>query len=373
MRVVVAGGGTAGHVFPGLALARTLSERGHEVTFVGTEHGVEATLVPAAGFELAKVPARPLVRRLSIGALRAPLVALAATRRSADLVRGAAAVVGMGGYVSVPAAAAARLASVPVVLHEQNAIPGLANTVLSRAAAAVALSFAEAAPKLPRGARRRAVVTGNPVRGEILRVLAERDRLSREGYETFGLYPGRTTIVVFGGSQGALRINRAAVGAACLLSERSDLQVLLITGRAHLEPTSQALPREPDDGGGLRVRAMGYVDRMELAYAISDLVVARAGATTIAEITGCGLPALLVPYPHATAGHQEANARVLQRRGAATVVLDHELTPESFAERVRALVDAHDRLRTMRAASAAAGRPDAAERLADVVERVARR
>jgi UDP-N-acetylglucosamine--N-acetylmuramyl-(pentapeptide) pyrophosphoryl-undecaprenol N-acetylglucosamine transferase len=370
LRVVIAGGGTAGHVFPGLALAETLRDRGHHATFIGTSRGLEAGLVPAAGFEFHVVEASPFVRRVSLAALRAPVVAVRAVRQSRGLVEGADVVVGMGGYVSVPAVLGARRARVPAALHEQNAVPGLANRVMSPLSRSIALSFADAAERFPRPVRKRLVVTGNPVRRQILRLTEEHGALASQGRQELGLEEGRRTVVIFGGSQGALHIDRAAAGACRLLERRGDLQVLLITGPAHLELVSRALPPH---GPGILVRATGYLDRMELAYACADLVVSRAGATTVAEISAVGLPALLIPYPYATGRHQEANARAIQRAGGASVLMDDQLTAESLSARIESLVDHEERLRAMADRSMSFGRPDAAERLADVVEAAAAR
>jgi UDP-N-acetylglucosamine--N-acetylmuramyl-(pentapeptide) pyrophosphoryl-undecaprenol N-acetylglucosamine transferase len=368
--VVIAGGGTAGHVFPGLALAGALRDRGHLVAFIGTERGLESTVVPEAGFPFHAVRANPFVRRVSLETARAPFLALAAVRTCRPLVRGARAVVGMGGYASVSAALAARREHVPIVLHEQNAVAGLANRALSRVAWAVALSFADARDAFPR--RIRTELTGNPVRGEILRVREDREAMAKEGRETLELEEGRRTVLIFGGSQGALHLDRAAVGAVRVLTRRSDLQILLITGSAHLETLRAGLPPSAVNGTrGLLVRPVGYLDRMDLAYACADLVVSRAGATTIAEVTACGLPALLVPYPYATGRHQEANARALQRTGGASLLLDDQLSAETLAGRIVSLLDHDERLMAMAQRSASFGRPDAAERLADVVEEVA--
>lgn len=365
MRVVLAAGGTAGHIFPGLSLARRLrDDHGADVLFVGRAGGQEARLVPAAGFRLATVESRPFVRRLSVRALAAPVAALRAARRARRLLRAADVAVGMGGYTSVPVALAAWRERVPLVLHEQNAVPGLANRVAARWARSVALSFAEAGSRFP--SRVRTVVTGNPVRDAIARVPRERDTLARQAQEEHGLETGRRTVVVFGGSQGALHLDRAAAEAVPLL-DREDVQLLIITGPAHLGEVTRHLPRE----ASLPVRTVAFVDRMELVYAVADLAVARAGAGTIAELTVAGVPALLVPYPYATGDHQEANARALQRAGGAAVVLDDQLDGRVLAERVMEMLEPA-RLGAMAERASAFGRPDAAAALADLVAEAAR-
>jgi UDP-N-acetylglucosamine--N-acetylmuramyl-(pentapeptide) pyrophosphoryl-undecaprenol N-acetylglucosamine transferase len=367
MRIVIGAGGTAGHVFPALAVARVLAEgNGADVRFVGTERGLEATLVPAVGLPFTAVEARPFVRTLSPAALRGPFALLRSVRRCRGVVADADVVLGMGGYASGPVVVAAILGRQPVVLHEQNAVPGAANRLFARFARTTALSFAEAGTHLSR--RARTVVTGNPVREGILRVTTDRQTLAKEAMRDLDLDEGRRTIVVFGGSQGALHLDRAVVGAAALLRDRADLQILLLTGRAHHEAVRSSVP----SSGGLVVRTVAFLERMELAYAIADLVVARAGATTIAEVAACGIPALFVPYPYATAGHQEANARAVQRAGGASVLLEDRLDPEVLAERILSLVDHDERLEAMAQRSAAFGRPDAAERVAELVIGAAR-
>jgi UDP-N-acetylglucosamine--N-acetylmuramyl-(pentapeptide) pyrophosphoryl-undecaprenol N-acetylglucosamine transferase len=361
VRVLIAAGGTAGHLFPGLALADRLRELGEDVRFAGRATGSEARMVPQAGYPLATVEARPFVRRASPAALVAPFAALRAAHRCRPLVRWADVVVSMGGYVGVPVSMAAWREGKPLVAHEQNAVPGAANRLAARWATVVALAFAEAAHLLPK--RTRTAVTGNPVRAPILRVPMMRDELRAEAHRRFGLEAGRRTAVVFGGSQGALHLDRATVGAARRLAARADLQLLLITGAAHEQEVRRHMPQTSD----LLVRWTPFVDEMELVYAVADLVVSRAGATTIAELTVCGLPSLLVPYPYATARHQEANARALQRAGGASVLLDDQLTPVTLSERIEELLDHDERLRAMAERAAGFGRPAAADALADLV------
>jgi UDP-N-acetylglucosamine--N-acetylmuramyl-(pentapeptide) pyrophosphoryl-undecaprenol N-acetylglucosamine transferase len=275
----------------------------------------------------------------------------------------------MGGYASVPAVLAARREHVPVVLHEQNAIPGLANRALCRLAVAVALSFGQARTGFPRSTR--VEVTGNPVREDILRVRAERMALAEEARRSLALDQGRRTIAVFGGSLGALQVDRAALGACRQLAERADLQVLVITGPAHLDVLTRGAAGLDGGPGRILVRLQGFVDRMELVYAIADLIVARGGASSVAEITAVGTPSVLVPYPHAIAGEQEANARAVQLAGGASLMMDRDVTGERLAARIVNLVDHPERLAAMAERSAAFGRPDAAAAVADLVEEVA--
>jgi UDP-N-acetylglucosamine--N-acetylmuramyl-(pentapeptide) pyrophosphoryl-undecaprenol N-acetylglucosamine transferase len=360
VNVLIAGGGTAGHVFPALAVAGELRDDGHEVWFAGTASGQEARLVPAAGFRFEEVEARPLERKASVRTLTAPVAAMRSVGPIRPLASWADVVVGMGGYVSVPVALAALRSRRPLVLHEQNAVPGLANRTLARPARVVALAFAEAARAFPR--RTKVVVTGNPVREAIARVPSERERLVMEARRELDLSSERRTVVVFGGSLGALHLNRAVAEALGWL-DRDDLQVVLLTGAQHESAVRAALPPE----GRTPVRVLGFLEHMELAYALADLVIARAGATTIAELAICGVPSVLVPYPYATGRHQEANARALQRAGGASLLLDDELDGRVLAERIGWLLDDQEMRRRMGERARAWARPDAAASLAKVI------
>lgn len=366
MRVVIGTGGTAGHVFPALATADVLrDELGADVLFLGRGAGQEARLVPAGGHRFEEIEALPLRRGLSPSTLLLPFAVLRAARRCRPLLAGADVVLGMGGFVSVPVSLAARRDRIPLVVHEQNAVPGLANRLAARWARAVAVSHDAAAPRF-RG--RQVVVTGNPVRTSVRRVREERRRLREEARGALELAPDRMTVIVFGGSQGATRVNRAAVVALGLLGDRADLQVVILTGERNHDEVRRTLPGH----GALVVRTVPFLDRMELAYAAADLAVCRAGATTVAELSACGLPAVLIPYPHATGRHQEANARALAGAGAAVVVADDRLDGQLLAETIEALIGDPPRLKAMAEASASAGHPRAAERLAGLVRESAR-
>ncbi|MGH2829954.1 MAG: undecaprenyldiphospho-muramoylpentapeptide beta-N-acetylglucosaminyltransferase, partial [Actinomycetota bacterium] len=328
LSVVIAGGGTGGHVFPGLALAEAL--RRHDPTaqvcFVGTSRGLEATAVPAAGEELETVDVLPWARTIGARRFLAPASALRAAMQARRILkrRGASVVAAMGGYASLPAALAARAGGVPLVVHEQNAIPGRANRVSARFAVRVAVTFAESAPAL--GGAERVRVVGNPVRASISRM--DRDALRAEAKWVFGLDAGRRTLLVTGGSRGARRLNEVAAGLAARWSSREDVQILLIIGRG-----AEQAPAASD---GLHV--VEFVERMELAYAAADVALARAGAG-LAELACASLPSILVPYPYARDDHQRANAGAAQRAGAALVVPDHDATPERIGAVAESLLE----------------------------------
>ncbi len=364
---IVAGGGTAGHTLPGIAVARALVARGHpadSIHFVGSERGTEVRLVPDAGFTLTALPGRGIQRRFTLENLGAVTGLLRAFGSASGLVRRRrpSVVVALGGYASVACALAAALHRIPIVVAEQNAVPGAANRIVARFAKAAAVSFADTG--LPR-----AVVTGNPVRPEILAVDRERDRLPAR--RARGLPEDRTVVVAFGGSLGARRINRAVTGLVARWEQRRDLAVVHVVGeRDWDDPTARGEERLGEKG--ILYRPVRYEDDMPTALAAADLVVARAGATTVAELAVLGLPGVLVPLPIATADHQTANARALVDRGAARLVPDAELDVDRLEAEVGALVEDPARLAAMGEAARGVGRPDAAERVADLVEEHAR-
>lgn len=366
MKIALAGGGTAGHVFPAIALAdRLRDDQGADVSFVGSADGQEASLVPAAGYAFHPIRVEKMARELTWGSMRAPFVTLRSIGACRPIVRGCDAIVGLGGYASAPVVLAARRERVPVLLVEQNAIPGLANRLLARFAEAIALAFADARSRLP--PRIRIEVTGNPVRASIRAVPAGREALAKEAMVDLGLEPDRRTIVVFGGSQGALHLDRTVAAMLPLLRDRSDLQLLVAAGSSHVDVVASVV--DPD--AALVVRVHGFLERMDLACAVADLAVARAGSGHIAELAVCAVPSILIPYPHATGNHQEANARELERAGAAEVILEADLSADLLARRITELGADGARLAAMGDAAERWAKPDADRRLAELVTEVA--
>ncbi|HUR18017.1 MAG TPA: undecaprenyldiphospho-muramoylpentapeptide beta-N-acetylglucosaminyltransferase [Acidimicrobiales bacterium] len=365
---MIAGGGTAGHVLPALAVGRALVARGHaagSIGFVGSSRGIEARLVPAAGFEITLLPGRGVARRLSVssglailGIVRAAVRALALLARRRPRV-----VLVVGGYASVPCALAAFMLRVPMVVHEQNAVPGLANRLAARFARVSATSF-EGTP-LPR-----AVTTGNPVRAEVAAV--DRSPAGRAAArEALGVPAGRMVVAVFGGSLGARRINEAARGMAEAWAARADLTVYHVVGtRDWGSFVPPAAP--PEAGGALVYRAVEYEERMPLLLTAADVAVCRAGGSSVAELAAVGLPAVFVPLPIAPHDHQTANASALVAAGAAVLVPDGELTPERLVAEVGPLLDDASVRQAMEVAGRALARPGAADEVASLMERHAR-
>jgi UDP-N-acetylglucosamine--N-acetylmuramyl-(pentapeptide) pyrophosphoryl-undecaprenol N-acetylglucosamine transferase len=354
-------------VQPAIAIARALVERGHRRTsieLVGSERGIESRLVPEAGFDLTLLPGRGIQRRISWQNVKSLFALAVAFVRAWRLVgrRRPRVVVSVGGYASVPCALAAVLRRVPVVVAEQNAAPGAANRLVGRFAKACAVSFP--GTPLPR-----AVVTGNPVRPEVLAIDRARDAAAAR--TKLGIAPGRRVVLIFGGSLGALRINRAAVEAARLWAGRGDLHVRHIVGRRDWDEITRGGPPVPP-GAPLHYEAVEYDDDMPTSLAAADVAVCRSGASTSFELLAVGLPAVLVPSPFVTADHQTANARHMEEAGAAVVVPDAELDGARLVAEVDALLADPARLAAMSRAARAAARPDAADQIAALVERYAR-
>jgi UDP-N-acetylglucosamine--N-acetylmuramyl-(pentapeptide) pyrophosphoryl-undecaprenol N-acetylglucosamine transferase len=344
---VIAAGGTAGHVVPALAVADALKAEGAQAVFVGGERA-EAELVPAAGYELHRVELAPLPRRRPLAALKAAMTDARAVAAVGGLLRsiGADAAVGAGGYVAAPLGLAATIRRVPLVLMEADSHLGLANRMLAPLARRVFLAF-----EIDGRTGDRYLTTGRPVPPPATDREAARAR--------FGIAPGETCVLVFGGSLGARSINRAAVEAFA----GARFRVLHAAGHRDMPDL-----RTPGPHYDLRP----YIEGFGEALLASDLVVARAGGS-IFEIAAHGRPAVLIPYPYATADHQTENARWMERAGAAVVVPDAELTPARLAQEVGRLLADPARLASMARASASLARPDAARTIASEVLAIARR
>lgn len=361
MRVIMAGGGTGGHIYPALAIARGIIKRWPQakIIFVGTKEGMEHDIIPESGFELKTISAQGLNRSSLIKAASSALKVPVGFWQARTIIKGfnPDIVIGTGGYVSYPVVLAASIMQIKTIIHEQNAYPGLANRALAKRAERILLTFSEAAAHFPRENTR---VTGLPVRPEI--ITAHR----REAAVFFELKEDRFTIVVVGGSRGALRINKAMDGLMPQLSAEG-VQVIWITGEQHFETLTKLLtqPAITDN-----VRVYPYLYNMELALAMADLVVCRAGAATLSELAIRGIPAILVPYPYAAENHQEKNARYLEKKGAALLIIDEFLDQHTLGDLIDELRKNKFGLLRMAQMMKEEGRPQALKDILDIIEEV---
>ena len=359
MNIVLSGGGTAGHINPALALAEVLQQRGCTVYYAGTPQGVEARLVPAAGIPFTAFEAAGFNRNHPKTIFRALKLISASTKKAGSWFSEIRpdAVVCFGGYVCIPVGRAAEKSGVPVVVHEQNSVMGMANKYLSKKAATVALTYQVAGDAV--ADKSKLVLTGNPVRASVFDATREAGRAYAQVPESARM------LTVFGGSLGARHVNTAVCELKDELLSRTDLYVRHITGPKEFETVRDAL--ELTDEQAKRWQVVGYEDHMGDVLAASDMVVSRAGATSLAEISALQIPALLVPFSFATADHQTTNAREYVERGAAYMVADDAVEGPDFSAALLRMVDDAQVRADMRAASATFETQDAAGKLADVV------
>ncbi|WP_405507076.1 UDP-N-acetylglucosamine--N-acetylmuramyl-(pentapeptide) pyrophosphoryl-undecaprenol N-acetylglucosamine transferase [Streptomyces cyaneofuscatus] len=385
LSVVIGAGGTGGHIYPGLALAEALrrAEPDAVISFIGTERGLETTLIPAAGYRLHTVDMIPFDPALGAKRFLLPAALLRSGAQARSVLRRqqAQVVVGMGGYPSAPAIVGARMAGLPSVIHESNAVPGRANQFAARLTEHLTVAFDRSRAHLSGGER--ALTVGMPIAASLAAL--DRPALRAQARRAFGIPEGARVVLFNGGSLGAARLTAAAVGLAARWRDRSDVHLLIKTGPAALAETrwkladagagavapGEARQQPADAASGPVAQAVPYLDRMDLAYAVADLVVCRAGSATIAELATTGVPAVLVPYPHAPGDHQTHNARVLSEAGAAHLVPDAETTADRLAELIDPLLADPARLAVMGRAADPGKHARAADLLAETVIRLA--
>ena len=365
MRIVLTGGGTAGHINPALSLAEELQARGHEVFFGGTPQGVEARIVPALGIPFKPFKAKGFVRSKPWTIVTSGIGILKSIREAKDWLTevGADVVVGFGSYASLSCGKAAKKMGIPLVLHEQNSVMGMSNVDMSRYATKVCLTYACAAEGHHIDPEK-IVVTGNPVRRAVLSCTRE------EGRAYLSIPEDATVLLVFGGSLGARHINQAITRMKDELLSRQNLHIVHITGPKEFDSVKEALALSAEEEQ--RWHLFGYQDHMAEVYAAADCIVSRAGASSLAEISARGIPAILVPYPYATADHQTHNAKALVDAGCALLVADADLDTDTFPPMVYSLVDDEAKRLAMKDHALAQDTRGAAGRLAEVVVNAAK-
>lgn len=359
MKVLVAGGGTAGHINPGIAIAKYIKQEqpDAEVVFVGTKKGLETKLVPREGFELKLIRVRGFRRKLSLDTLKAVKELFNGTFEARRLIKEYKPdiVIGTGGYVCGPVLFMASRKRIPTLIHEQNAFPGITNRILSRFVDVVAISFKESEAYFKTA--RELLLTGNPIRNEMLEVdrRKAREKLSVEGH--------MPVVVIFGGSRGAEEINLAVTEMIRDNINEVDCRIIFATGERQYE----GIARELEGIGNKSVEIVPYIYDMANVMAAADLVICRAGAITISELTALGVPSIMIPSPHVTANHQEHNARALEKQRAAEIILEKDLSGRVIYQKMISLVRDERRLKDMAQNARRVGVRDAAEKIYNAV------
>ena len=358
MNIVIAGGGTGGHVFPAIAIAKELKMKiAHiKITFVGTARGIESKIVPKEGYDIRFIKSEGLVGKNIFRTIKSALKIPVALRDSKRILKELKPelVLGVGGYSSGPVVLCASMMGIPTMIHEQNTLPGLTNKLLGKFVDTVAVTYHESIRFFP---QEKTYLTGNPVRTEILK--GDRGR----GCKIFSLKKNLFTIFVFGGSLGATRINNAVSEALAYLEPFKDkIQFLHQTGDKDLDAVKEAYRMREFKG-----TVVPFAYEMADAYAVADLIISRAGATTLAEMTACGKAAILVPYPFAAGNHQEVNARKLWDVGAAQMILDKELNGKTLSDSIKYLLQDPDAIGQMERTSKSLGNPEATNRIIELM------
>ncbi|MNM64659.1 UDP-N-acetylglucosamine transferase [compost metagenome] len=365
MRVVLSGGGTGGHIYPALAVAKQCASEYPETEFlyIGGQKGLESSLVPKVGIPFEAINITGFRRKLSPENIKTVVRFLRGVSTSKKLLKKFKpdVVIGTGGYVCGPVVYAASKLGIPSIIHEQNAIPGLTNRFLSKYVDTVALSFEGMENAFP-GAKN-IIYTGNP------RATTVYEADKTKGYSTLGLIPGTPIVLVVGGSRGAKAINDAMIEMAPMLNELEHVRFVYVTGESYYEPTLQAIKAKTGNlPRGLQV--LPYVHNMPEVLACTSLIVNRAGASFLAEITSLGIPSILIPSPNVTNNHQEKNARTLESAGAAEVIFEHGLTGPALFTSIKRIMEDVSRQVSMSTASRRLGKPDSAHLLVEEMHRL---
>lgn len=359
MNIIIAGGGTGGHLFPALAVARELQKTlpGVKITFVGTVRGIESKIIPREGYDLKFIRSEGLVGRDLLSTARSLLKIPLSMADSFGILKEIRPdlVMGVGGYSSGPVLLCAKIMGIPTMIHEQNTVPGLANKLLGKFVDTVAVTYHESIKFFPQD---KVFLTGNPVREEVLN--GDREK----GCKIFSLDRDRFTIFVFGGSLGAHHINEAVGEALTYLEPLKDrIQFLHQTGEKDFNSMKELYSSK-----GFKGTVMPFSHQMADAYSAADLVISRAGATTLAELTACGKAAILVPFPYSAGNHQESNARKLWDMGAAQLILDRDLDGKKLFDMIKFLIEDPEALPEMERISRSLGNRGATGKVIELMK-----
>jgi len=367
MKIVLTGGGTGGHIYPALAVGLKLKQKKWDICYIGSKQGIEKEIVPENNIEFHSITVSPLPRKISYKILSAGYKSIKGFFQARKIIKKIEPdiIFGTGGFVAGPVILSASLAGYKTLIHEQNVYPGITNKLLSFKTDKIALNYQDAKKYFSEKVNDKFVVTGNPVRPQILTA----DR--KQGIKKLNLTDHKKTLLVFGGSQGAASINQAMIKVCDYYKNSSKVQIIYITGKKNYEKVKNKLNTKGINWKkNHNIKLKPYLHQMEWAYAAADLVVYRAGATGLAEITARGLPAILIPYPYSTGDHQQYNAQTLQKQGAAEVINDHDLIGEILLKKIKSIINNQKKLKLMQKNSKQLGHPEAVDSLVKIIEKM---
>lgn len=366
MKVILSGGGTGGHIYPAVSIAKEIKKQDEnaEIIFIGTERGLETSIVPKEGFKLLTIKVRGFERKLSLGNVIAVKESFVSLFKVSKIIREFKPdiVIGTGGYVCGSVLMAAAMMNIPTLIHEQNAFPGVTNKILARLVDVVAVNFPEAKSYFPQNGK--VLATGNPIRSDMLNISKE------EGLKEFGFSKELPVVFVVGGSRGAKKVNESVLPVAKQCVSGKSFQMLHMTGETQYEDVVGRYKTEGIDLNTPYLKVVPYLHNMPYAMAASDIIISRCGASTLSEITALGKPSILIPYPYATDNHQEYNARALEKNGAAVVILERDLNEKLLFDEVSDMLNKPEKTNQMKAKSKGLGRTDAAYVIVKAAEKL---
>lgn len=364
MKAIITGGGTGGHIYPALAIADELKNRGWEILYLGANNRMEAELVPEYGYEFIGLSLRPLPRGFSLKIFSSIYYNLIALIKSLFIINDYKAdiVIGTGGFAAGPVVLAAALLRKKTIIHEQNAYPGITNKILAYLADLILLNFSEAEKHLKLRSNSRVFVTGNPVRKEIMEV----DR--SEAYNMLNLNKNLKTILITGGSQGAEVINKNLIALYKYVLKNENVQIIHLTGRKNYNSVIEYLKNAGININSRYFNIIDYLNEMEYALKAADLIISRAGATAISEITVCGIPSILIPFASAAENHQLYNAKTLAETGAAVIIEEKEISPKLILNEVKKIIEDDQSLEQMSNAAYQKAKTDSLAEIIDLIE-----
>lgn len=362
MKAVITGGGTGGHIYPALAIADKLNKMGWEIEYIGCEDSLEEDVLKKTDYNFRKLNVLPLPRKINFKLFKSVFFSLKAVYNSYKLLKelNPDVVFGTGGYVTGPVLLSGYLRRIPTVIHEQNIYPGVTNKILSYFVNEIAVSNIEASKYFSKRVQNKIIETGNPIREKIVEVKRE------TGIQKLGLNKDYKTLFIMGGSQGAKTINNAFIDAIEKIMDLNDLQVVLITGKKNYENVVGKIENYIKEYNE-RLKVLSYLDNIEWAYAAADLIIYRAGATGLAEITGRGLPAILVPFPYSAEGHQKVNAKFMEKENAAVMVEDQAFNGDILYKLLNEILYDENRLKAMKQNSKKLAKLDADQNIVDII------